>query len=105
MCLICISFACFLKITTLMFIFIVFFQLYNKKLTESQIEILTEYYVRSCNMWEVWGDVYEAIERHRNEKKYLIFRALCRHKRIILYHKNNKFICEMDTKKKLYVIQ
>ena len=41
------------------------------KLTELQIEILTEHYVRSYDKWEAWGDVYEAIERCRNEKSIL----------------------------------
>ena len=36
------------------------------KLTESQIEIFTKYYVRSYDVWEKWGDVHEVIERHGN---------------------------------------
>ena len=68
------------------------------KLTESQLDILTEYYVRSFDAWETWGDVYEAVKKH-GDKKNPIFRALCKHEGTILDNKNNKFVCEMDNKK------
>ena len=34
------------------------------KLTESQVDILTEYYIRSLDAWEAWGDDYEALKKH-----------------------------------------
>lgn len=48
------------------------------KLTESQIEILANYYSRKFDAWEAWGDLYNALERHDNGEKYYIYRALCK---------------------------
>ena len=39
------------------------------KFMESQLDILTEHYVRSFDAWEEWRDVYEALENHGEEKK------------------------------------
>ena len=45
------------------------------KLTETQIEILTKYYTRSFDAWEAWGNLYDAFEKHGNQKK-IIFTEL-----------------------------
>ena len=69
------------------------------KLTESQIEILTNYYTRSFDEWETWGDLYDALEKHGNQKKYYIYRGLCKHIGTVIENCNNKFVCEMNCKK------
>ena len=42
------------------------------KLTESQIEILTNYYTKRFDAWETWGDLYDALERHGEQNEYYI---------------------------------
>ena len=69
------------------------------KLTKLQIEILSEYYARSFDAWEAWGDIYDALEKHGNDKKYTIYRVMCKHMGTILGNKANKIICEMNNKK------
>ena len=69
------------------------------KLTESQIEILTNYYVRNSDACEAWGDPYDALERHGNERKYCIYRALCKHMGTILKYYDNKFVCKINSNK------
>ena len=43
------------------------------KLTESQIEILANYYSRKFDAWKAWGGLYNALERHNNWEKYYIY--------------------------------
>ena len=62
------------------------------KLTESQIKILTSYYIRSFDALEAWRDLYNALERHGNERKYYIYRVLCRHTGKILEYYDNKCV-------------
>ena len=69
------------------------------KLTESQIEILTEYYARSFDAWETWGDIYDALKKQGNNKKYPIYTAMHKHMGTILDNKPNKFICKTNNKK------
>lgn len=68
------------------------------KLTESQIEILANYYVGSFDAWEAWEDLYDALERPSIGEKYYIYRALCKNVGTIFEIQNNKLICEMDRK-------
>ena len=68
------------------------------KLTESQLNILSNYYVRTYDMWEAWGDTYDTLEIHGNEKRCYMFRMLCYHKGRIIENKNNKFICIIKSK-------
>ena len=98
---ICISFVRFLKITTLIIdCFIVFSAIITKKTTNKlKIEILTNYYTRSFGAWEALGDLYDALENHGNQKKYYIYRALCKHMGTITENSNKKFVCEMSCKK------
>ena len=69
------------------------------KLTESQIKILKNYYVRSFDTWEAWGDLYDAVERHCNKRKYYIYRALCKRMGTILEYYDNEFVCKINSKK------
>ena len=66
------------------------------KLTESQIEILTEYYARSFDAWETWGDIYNALKKQGNNKKYPIYTVMHKHMGTILDNKPNKFICKTN---------
>ena len=69
------------------------------KLTKLQIEILSEYYARSFDAWEAWGDIYDALKKHGNDKKYTIYRVMCKHMGTMLDNKLTKIICEMNNKK------
>ena len=44
-------------------------QIKNNKLTESQIEILRDYYSRRYEAWEAWGDLYNTFERYGDQKE------------------------------------
>ena len=43
------------------------------KLTESQIEILANYYSRKFDAWKAWEGLCNALERHDNCEKYYIY--------------------------------
>ena len=59
----------------------------NNKLTESHIEILTNCYCRRFHVWDAWGDLYNALEKHGNKFKYPIYRALRKHAETIIKKK------------------
>ena len=40
-------------------------------------------------------DIYDALKKHGKDKKYPIYRAMCKHMGTILDNKPNKFIWEM----------
>ena len=43
------------------------------KLTETQIELITEYYVKSFHAWETYADVYNVVKKYNNNKKFIQF--------------------------------
>ena len=43
----------------------------NNKLTESQVEILSDYYLRWYGAWEAWWELHDALENNRDPKIYL----------------------------------
>ena len=45
-------------------------------LFESQISILADYYSNRCDAWGAYGYVYNAILRHRNERKYVVYMSV-----------------------------
>ena len=60
---------------------------------------MTNYYTRSFDAWEAWGDLYDALEKHYKKQKYDIYRALCKHMGTVIENCNNKFVCEMNCNK------
>ena len=71
------------------------------KLTKLQIEILSEYYARSFDAWEAWGDIYDALKKHGNDKKYTIYRVMCKHMGSYLMNYSKIFISKFWTEKKI----
>ena len=85
-------------IIIMIIIVIIIILIIMSKLTESQLNILSNYYVRTYDVWEAWGDIYDTLEIHENKKRYYIFRMSCYHKGRIIENKNNKFICIIKSK-------
>ena len=69
------------------------------KLNESQSQILTDYYARHFDAWEAWGDIYNTLKKHGDKMKYYIYRVLCKHQGTIVANYENKFICNMNSRK------
>ena len=74
------------------------------KLTESHIGILTNFYVRSFDVWEAWGNLCNILEKHGNQRKCYIYTALCKHMVTILENYDNKFVFEMNPKKTIHYL-
>lgn len=63
------------------------------------MDILSDHYWRHFNAWEAYGQIYETLERRRNEKRFYIFKTLCRHKGRIIENKENRFGCVIESRK------
>ena len=60
----------------------------SEKLTESQIELLADYYTKWYEVPDTWTDVKDVLTRYGQNRKYPLFKVICHHAGII--DKNNE---------------
>lgn len=72
-------------------------------LTKNRLENIARNYSWTYDGWEIYGELYDCLERHENNY-FQVFKILCQYKANMIDIKNNKLICNKEIKKGPYVI-